>query len=165
MTQKTVTCRDKDNNKEEVPVEKLIFRPSVYGVIVENEKVLLVKQWDGYDFPGGGVEKGESVHDALLREVKEETGLSVEAGPLLLFAEDYFHSFIDTTMYFQSLLFFYRCTNPQGSISINGFDVNEKNFMQMAEWVPLEKIDSITFYNPVDSPALIRAAIEGKTML
>ena len=44
--------------------------------------VLLVKQSYGYlnwEIPGGGAEIGESVVETVLREVREETGLLVEA--------------------------------------------------------------------------------------
>lgn len=35
------------------------------------------KDWKGYTLPGGHVERGESVVDAVIREMKEETGLTV----------------------------------------------------------------------------------------
>lgn len=51
------------------------------GGFVEDEKgnILLVKtQHRGWEFPGGQVEVGENLIDALTREVKEESGIDVE---------------------------------------------------------------------------------------
>lgn len=36
------------------------------------------KDWKGYTLPGGHVEPGESIVDAVVREMKEETGLTVK---------------------------------------------------------------------------------------
>ncbi|AZN40961.1 NUDIX hydrolase [Paenibacillus albus] len=50
------------------------------GGIVENEQghVLLVKtQHGGWVYPGGQVEVGENLMDALIREIKEESGIDV----------------------------------------------------------------------------------------
>jgi len=40
-----------------------------------------------WDLPGGGVEAGETLHEALVREMREETGLVVEPGALLFVQE------------------------------------------------------------------------------
>jgi len=50
------------------------------ALIVDNNKVLLVyhKKLDVWLYPGGHIEQDENPDEALLREVKEETGLDVE---------------------------------------------------------------------------------------
>lgn len=50
-------------------------------VINENDEVLLVKTHNaGWVFPGGQVEVGENVIDAVKREIMEETGIDIEVG-------------------------------------------------------------------------------------
>ncbi|CAN7398238.1 NUDIX domain-containing protein [Brevundimonas sp. LjRoot202] len=59
----------------------------VRGVAVDGEgRVLLVKHTylRGWWLPGGGVERGQSCEDALVREMREEAGLVVEGRPILL---------------------------------------------------------------------------------
>lgn len=61
-------------------------RPSVSAVIFDRQRRLLLQQRsDGgqWGLPGGSVEIGESIRDAVMREVKEETGLSVAPGRLI----------------------------------------------------------------------------------
>lgn len=52
----------------------------VQGVVIDGERVLLTVRSDlhGWELPGGNTMPGESDTDALLREVEEETGLTVE---------------------------------------------------------------------------------------
>ena len=50
-------------------------------VINEKDEVLMVKaNHGGWVFPGGQVEVGENVIDAVKREVMEETGIEIEVG-------------------------------------------------------------------------------------
>ncbi|EKQ57135.1 MULTISPECIES: NUDIX domain-containing protein [unclassified Clostridium] len=56
-------------------IENINFREAVRGIIVKNNKILMVhsKNQD-YKFPGGGIKKDEGREDALRREIQEETG-------------------------------------------------------------------------------------------
>lgn len=57
------------------------------GVIIEDGRILLLKQdadaGRSWSLPGGKLEDGETMAGALVREMKEETGLDVEPGRLL----------------------------------------------------------------------------------
>jgi 8-oxo-dGTP pyrophosphatase MutT (NUDIX family) len=57
----------------------ITIRPSSRAIIIKNNKIYMMhsKKYRYYKFPGGGIEKGESEIDALIREVKEESGLKV----------------------------------------------------------------------------------------
>jgi len=55
------------------------FEICVRGVIEKNGKILVCKKKDKdyYFFPGGHVEFGEKIEEALVRELKEELNLSI----------------------------------------------------------------------------------------
>ena len=61
------------------------FRIGVYAVIFNEEGVLLAhrRDIDWWNLPGGGMEAGETVDEAICREVREETGLEVEVDQLV----------------------------------------------------------------------------------
>jgi ADP-ribose pyrophosphatase YjhB (NUDIX family) len=62
------------------------IRPGVSAVIVdEGGRMLLQQRTDNgrWGLPGGAVEFGESIVEALHREVREETGLAIEIGRLI----------------------------------------------------------------------------------
>jgi ADP-ribose pyrophosphatase YjhB (NUDIX family) len=59
----------------------------VTGVLIEDGRILLLNQdtdtGRSWSLPGGKMEEGETIRDALVREMREETGLDVEPGRLL----------------------------------------------------------------------------------
>ena len=58
------------------------------ALIRDGDKFLLTKRFEDahlgglWEFPGGKVEEGESLEDALIREIREELGVEIEIGPL-----------------------------------------------------------------------------------
>lgn len=55
---------------------------TVLCLIYKGDKYLLQdrvsEDWKGYTLPGGHIESGESIVDAVIREMKEETGLIIK---------------------------------------------------------------------------------------
>jgi 8-oxo-dGTP diphosphatase len=63
-----------------------IFRIGVYALIFDNEGRILLghrRDIDWWNLPGGGMEAGETVDEAICREVYEETGLEVKVEQLV----------------------------------------------------------------------------------
>ncbi|CRZ34039.1 8-oxo-dGTP diphosphatase [Herbinix hemicellulosilytica] len=61
------------------------------AVIIENGKILIAQRKESqklagkWEFPGGKVEAGETLRECLIREIKEELGITIEVDDL--FAE------------------------------------------------------------------------------
>lgn len=61
--------------------EKYPYRKGVLGIIIDkNKKFLIINkqnyQENEWSFPGGGIEKGETLKEAIKRELQEELGTS-----------------------------------------------------------------------------------------
>lgn len=88
---------------------KIKERIAVRGVIFKENQILLVQSNKGdYKFPGGGVKKNESLTEALIREVREETGythclVKGKIGTVIERRSDQFHP--DTLFQMTSLYF------------------------------------------------------------
>jgi len=117
-------------------------------VIVQDAHVLLVNAWpDGKSdllcAPGGGMDPHSSLPDNLIREVYEETGLTVDVGAVCLVNE--FH---DPARDFHQVDVYFRCTITGGEISDDWKDpegiVTQRHWVSQAEMATLRiKPDSL----------------------
>jgi molecular chaperone GrpE len=79
-------------------IEARLFEVPVKAVLIRDDKILVLKRslkWKRgdnryagkYDLPGGAAEYGETIPEALKREVKEETNLEIEVGPVIMVSD------------------------------------------------------------------------------
>jgi 8-oxo-dGTP diphosphatase len=130
---KKYLCRDINGDVHIVDQPALIQRTSVYAVLQNKSGVLLVRDRtrtdEKWDLPGGGIDPGEDLIDALKREIDEETKLQVTEDPIKIceFTE-YFYD-VDTDRGWESTRHFYKAVfsgTPQ--LDGNNDDIDEGRF-------------------------------------
>ena len=105
----------------------------VAAIIIENEKVFATQRGygdfkDGWEFPGGKIDAGETPEEALVREIKEELDTEVEVKELLDTVEyDYpnFHLSMDCFI----------CSIKSGDLVLKEHEA--------AQWLKKETLDSV----------------------
>ena len=101
--------------------DDFIWRVSAYGIFQKDNKILMVQErWaKTWEFPGGGVHKDETIEQGLIREYKEETGLEVEVGKLLIIRDGWFYD-EDHFQGWRTVRLFYQIKQSRGQIQKNG---------------------------------------------
>jgi len=164
--QHSITSRDIYGKEYDVPVSELTWRPSAYGIIVRRDLILLVSERNSYHMPGGGVNLGEMPEAAVVREVKEETGLDISnprlVGSLSTFFTPSHNKNLEKPAHVQSLLLYYLCDVADGELSLEGLEDNEREYGLAPEWVALKDIDTITVGSTVDWRPIVKEALRIK---
>ncbi|MDR0850689.1 MAG: NUDIX domain-containing protein [Christensenellaceae bacterium] len=154
---KTIICKDVFGNQYKVPAEDLNIRVGVYAVIIKDNKILLTHQWDGYSLIGGSVEKGEMIEEALVREVKEETGLTIMPDKIIYQATTFFKRDKDAKPN-QSVQLYFTHSQLFGELSNRKIAKSEKTYTNdMPEWVSLNDIKNIKFRHSISLQTILKA--------
>lgn len=110
------------------------------AIIMDKGKVFATQRGygefkDGWEFPGGKIEKGESPQQALVREIKEELDTEINVGELL-----------DTVEYdypnFHLVMHCYLCAVKSGDLVLKEHEAAKwlnRELLNSVEWLPADK--------------------------
>lgn len=137
-----IECRTMKGDKKSLPKDKLKMRPSVYGIVMIEGKVLLTKMRSTgkYGFPGGGVDLGETLEEALKREMWEECGIEVDVLTQVYFKENFFY-YEPSDSAWQAYLFFYSCRAK--SFELTRHDVHDESIDP--QWIDIPSLKASDF--------------------
>ena len=108
----------------------LIEDTSTNKVVLQYRSPERYKKWSGYAFPGGHIEEGESIAESVIREVYEETGLTITA-PKLVAVKDW-----EPDEGGRYIVFCYKATEYTGQLRSS-----EEGEVSWVEKDQLEKLD------------------------
>lgn len=112
----------------------------VAAIITHNNQIFATQRGygefkDGWEFPGGKIEEGETPQQALIREIREELDTEIEVGELVDTVEyDYptFHLSMDCFL----------CTVKSGDLVLKEHEAARwltRETLDSVEWLPADK--------------------------
>jgi 8-oxo-dGTP pyrophosphatase MutT (NUDIX family) len=124
-------------------------RSAVRIVVTDGERVLMFRDTDpgvpGISWwltPGGGIDPGETEHQAAVRELAEETGLRVSPGQLLgpIMHRTVVHGFSDQIL--TQAESFFALRHPVFEVDVSGHTVDEQVTLKGHAWLEIAELDS-----------------------
>ncbi|GAA4286048.1 NUDIX hydrolase [Georgenia daeguensis] len=150
------------------------FRRAARVILLDDDdRVLLVRGHDAGEVTrtwwftvGGGLDAGESAHDGAVREVREETGLSVAhdalVGPVL--TRSALFDFARVTCR-QDEEFFLARVDSADAVTDAGWTLLERDVLDEMRWWELDELESAvaagTVVYPLALPTLVRRLLDG----
>ena len=112
----------------------------VAAIMIENNKIFATQRGygdfkDGWEFPGGKIEKGETPEEALIREIKEELDTTINVNKKIDTVEyDYpnFHLSMDCFI----------CNILEGNLVLKEHEASKwlsKDELYSVDWLPADK--------------------------
>jgi ADP-ribose pyrophosphatase YjhB (NUDIX family) len=140
------------------------IRNSVRALIVRKDQVLLLRKSgrngdSRYALPGGGQDRGETLHECVFRECREEIAAKISIVGLAHVANAFKPLDAKMVSYRQQVEFIFHCEVPKNYKPRQG-PKPDKNQVGV-EWVSLHRLDKIDL-RPRGMATLIRRAAAGK---
>ncbi len=134
------------------------FHIGVYGILINDNKVLLIKKSRGaykgmFDLPGGGIEFGEKVEEALKREFIEETGVVLK-GYNFISHNEYFCDYLNESNESRELHHLGLYYNVSASFDKIKTDADGQDYLG-AQFIDIKDLDKIEIA-PIARPMIER---------
>ena len=110
------------------------------AIIVKNNLILLIHRFRGgkefFVLPGGGVEDNETIEEALIREIKEETNYDAKINRKLL---ERYNEFDDRIHHY------FLITDFSGNLQLGGpeLKINSDSDRYLLEWHRIDEINNL----------------------
>lgn len=119
------------------------LRVRVNGVLIEDEKILLVQHQMGngrlfWSTPGGGMEFGSSAKENLSREFREETGLEIEPQDFL-----FVHEFLSPPLHAIECFFTVKRTSGSAVLGKDPELAVENQILLELKWMTLKEVHAL----------------------
>ena len=138
------------------------FKMRVSSIIIKNNRLLVDSDNSGFlCLPGGYVELGETTEMAIIRELKEEIGLTFEIDEFLGVAENFFKNKNSKKMHEIS---FYYLVHTTDLLSDNEFEIQEKEkngtIVHNFKWIDISLIKKCNL-----KPIFIKEIVQKENMI
>ena len=128
-------------------VGNTVFGVRATALIVQNNQLLVTKEGDYFYTIGGAIQVNERTEEAVVREVREELGVKVQAGPLAFMVENRFEQ--DGVSY-HNIEFHYLVNLLEDA----PLTMQEDEKRQPCEWIDIDKLEGINLV-----PAFLKTAL------
>ena len=123
-------------------ISKEVIRTAVRGIILRDEMILLIRTAKGdLKFPGGGLEENETLEEALIREIREETGyvnvIVQKDNHFGMYIERKLDQFEEYTVFESHSIYMFTEVIGDERICVK-LDDYEEVLQFQAEWIPIK---------------------------
>jgi 8-oxo-dGTP pyrophosphatase MutT (NUDIX family) len=134
-----------------------LFNIRVYALVVKNNRLLISEEQHGgfflRKFPGGGLQFGEGVLQALHRELKEELDADVDSASLLCVTEDFVVSFLNNKQQVIGVHYLVDLKQDYSDDFLKNNHLELENGHIQFKWVLIDSLTAEDFTSTVDKSA------------
>ena len=128
-------------------LNQMVFGVRATALIVKDNRLLVVEDEDGFYTIGGAIQVNETTEDAVVREVKEELGITSIAGPLAFVVENHFEQ---AGIHYHNIEFHYLVDLLEDA----PLTMQEDTKSLPCRWIALEALSSVDL-----KPAFLKSAL------